>query len=276
MIRKLGLAAASIFSLALVAGCGSSGTPTPPPISDPIELINQAVTKAPDVSTFHLKIDIAGKINTAALGSSGSSLGLGGSMDLAGTKIEGDIDVKKAATDLKFTMPGLMGLSGEVIVVDGSAYYKISLLGEKYTQSKLSDLTGGLPVSVPSALPSGSAIADQVAEFRKQLQDAGVTMTMKPDDKVDGQAVYHVSVNLPLEKINTLLAAEGGSGAAAMKLDSANVETWFYKDTLLPAKFEIAGSSSSIGNLDIVISMTAYNKGVTVAAPPADQIQAGN
>jgi hypothetical protein len=259
-----------VAGLAIVAGCSSSATPTPSPISDPQLLLTQSVAKTADVSSLHIKIDLSGKVNTSSLGESASMLG--GSFDLTGTNVEGDVDVKKQAADLKFAMPGLLSLSGEVIVIDGYAYTKISLQGDKFTKSKLSDLTGGLPVSVPSAMPSAGAVVDQVAALRKSMQDAGVTMTMKGDDKIDGKDAYHVEVGLPMDKINTLLA----SGAAnAPKLDSANVDAWFYKDDSLPAKVEIKGASSTIGNLDMVMTMTGYNKAVTIAAPSADQIQAG-
>ncbi len=273
MIRRTGLGLAAVISLVLVAGCSSSsGTPTPTPISDPQVLITQAIGQVPDIGSFHLKIALSGKIDAAALG--GSGLGLGGSFDLAGTTLEGDVDVKKQAADLKFSMPSLLGLSGEIIVVDGYSYTKISLQGDKYSKSKLSDLTGSLPVSVPSAMPSPGALTDEVAQLRDALQAMGVTTTMKGEDTIDGKAAYHVEVGLPLSTINTLLASEGGDSAAGMKLDSAAIDFWIYKDGLLPAKFELQGSAASLGSLDVVITITAYNQAVTISAPSADQIQA--
>jgi hypothetical protein len=252
------------------AGCGgSSGTPTPSPISDPHQVLTETVNAATNVTSFHLEIDLSGKVNTSALGSSGG-LGLGGTMDLAGTKVEGDVDVTKQAADLKLSMPGLMGLTGEAIVVDGNAYYKVSLLGgDKYTKVPLGDLTGGLPVSVPSALPSASgAIADEVNALRDQLQAMGVTTQLLPDDTIDGKAAYHIQVTVPLQTINAALAAE----SPAMQLDSAGIDIWVYKADLLPAKVEVKGSSSQIGNLDLVILLTNYNKPVTITAPPDSEI----
>jgi hypothetical protein len=252
-----------------VAGCGgSSGTPTPSPISDPHQILTEAVTASANVTSFHIEIDLSGKVNTSALGSSGG-LGLGGTMDLAGTKVEGDIDVTKQAADLKLSMPGLMGLTGEAIVVDGNAYYKVSLMGDKYTKVSLGDLTGGLPVSVPSALPSGSgAIADEVNQLRQELQAMGVTTTLLPDDTIDGKAAYHIQATVPLQAINAALAAE----SPAIQLDSASVDMWVYRADLLPAKVEIKGAASQIGNLDLVILLTNYNEPVTITAPPDSEI----
>lgn len=270
------LAVVASIGLVAAAGCGgSSATPTPTPISDPNLVITQAVEKTANVTSLHIKIDVTGKVNTSSLsGGSSGGIGLGGNIDLAGTNVEGDIDVAKQAVDLKLAVPGLLGTTGEIIVVNGFAYYKISLMGDKFTKAKLSDLTGGLPVSVPTALPSGSgAIIDQVEQLRQQLKDAGVTTQLMPDDKVDGKDAYHIAVNLPLDKINALLAGEGGSTAAGMKLDSASADIWTYKDSNLPAKFEIKGSAATLGNLDVVITLTNYNQPVTIAAPPDSQIQ---
>jgi hypothetical protein len=243
-----------------VAGCGgSSGTPTPSPISDPHQVLTEAVNAATNVTSFHIEIDLSGKVNTSALGSSGG-LGLGGTMDLAGTKVEGDVDVADQAADLKLSVPGLMGMTGEAIVVDGNAYYKVSLLGgDKYTKVKLSDLTGDLPVSVPSALPSASgALADEVNQLRQLL----------PDDTIDGKAAYHIQVTVPLDTINAALAAE----SPAMQLDSASIDIWVYKNGNLPAKLEVKGASSQIGNLDLVLLLTNYNEPVTISAPPDSEI----
>jgi hypothetical protein len=275
VIRLSRLAFACLATLSLVlAGCGgSSGTPTPSPISDPHQVITEAVAKAPDVTSLHLRIDVSGKINASALGGNTGNM-LGGTIDLAGTNVEGDVDVAKQALDVKFGLPGLLGLSGEAIVVDGYAYYKISLQGDKYIKTKLGDLASGLPVSVPSALPSGSgAITDQIEEMRKALEDMGVTTQMMPDGKVAGKDAYHIAATLPLDKINAMLASESTESTPAVQLDSASVDIWVYKADLLPAKFEIKGSSSAIGNLDVVITLTAYNEPVSISAPPADQIQ---
>jgi hypothetical protein len=269
--------ALSVIAMAAVAVAGcSGGSPTPTPITDPSVLIGQVATSAVSVQSLHVKVEIKGKINLSTL--MGSSGGLTGNYDVTGTTVEGDIDVARQALDLKLNAPTLFNTTGEAIVVDGVAYYKSSLSGDKFTKSSLGDLTGGLGISVPSALPSIGAMAsgqlsDEIAQLRQQLADAGVTATMEPVEQVAGKDSYHVSYGLPLDKINAGLAG-AGSAAGGMTLDSAAIDVWVYKDSNLPAKLEVKGSAGTAGNLDVVITLTDYNKSVTISAPPADQIQA--
>jgi len=259
------LALVALASIVMAGGCSSSGAPS---ISDPNEVITKSVIALPAVKSVHLKLEVSGKVNTGALG--GSSSGLSGNIDLAGTTLEGDLDVVKQAVDVKFAVPGLLGTTGEIIVVDGNMYTKISLSGDKFSKSKLSDT---VPVSIPS--PGAVASADPsaaVASLTKALDDAGAKATLQADDKVNGKDAYHVSVSIPVDKINALLAADGGSTTAGMQLDSATFDYWVYKDSLLPAKMTIAGSAATLGNLNLVLTLTDYDKAVTINAPADSDI----
>jgi len=272
-LPKTALALIALASVVIASGCsGSSGTPTPPPITDPSEVITKSVAVVPAVKSLHLKLEVSGKVNTGALtGGSSGGLGLSGNFDLAGTTLEGDLDVTKLATDLKFSVPGVLGLTGEAIVVDGNLYYKTSLTGAKFTMSKLSDT---VPVSIPSPGALASAdITGGIASLRKTLDDAGAKATLMPDDKVNGKDAYHVSISVPVDAINTMLAGQGGSTTAGLKLDSATVDYWAYKDSLLPAKISIAASAGTLGNLSLVLTLTDYGKSVTVTAPAAGDIK---
>ena len=161
----------------------------------------------PTVTSVHVKVEINGTVNAGAL-SGGGSGSASGNIDLTGTTPEGDVDVANQATDLNIAVPGPLG-TGEIIVVGGNLYYKISLYGDKFTETSLSD-------AVPVRIPSPGAVASAnpsaaIASLAKALDDAGAKATLMADDKVAGKDVYHVSVSIPVDKINTLLAAEGGS-----------------------------------------------------------------
>jgi hypothetical protein len=262
----------AVTAIVFAGACGgNSGTPTPPPITDPSEVITKSVAVVPAVKSLHLKLEVSGKVNTGALtGGSSGGLGLSGNFDLSGTTVEGDVDVTKVATDLKFAVPGVLGLTGEAIVVDGNLYYKTSLTGDKFTQSKLSDT---VPVSIPSPGALASAdITSGIASLRKSLDDAGAKATLLADDQVNGKDAYHVSISVPVDKINAMLA-QSGSATAGLTLDSASVDYWAYKDSLLPAKISIVGSAGTLGNLSLTLTLTDYGKSVTVTAPAASDIK---
>ncbi len=275
MIRapRLARALVALASVVIASGCsGSSGTPTPPPISDPNVVITRSVGAVPAVTSVHVKVEVSGTVNAGALSGSGSGgLGLSGNMDLAGTTAEGDVDVTNEATDLKITLPSPLG-TGEIIVVGGNLYYKLSLYGDRFTETSLSNAVP-VPIPSPGAVASANPSA-AIASLTKALDDAGAKATLMADDKVAGKDVYHVSVSIPVDKINTLLAAEGGSATAGMKLDSASFDYWVYKDSVLPAKVEIKGSAGTLGSLDVVVTLTSYNEAVTIKAPAATDIGA--
>ncbi len=275
MIRvpRPGLVFVALAGAVIAGGCGgSSGTPAAPPISDPNVVITRSVGAVPAVTSVHVKVEVGGKVNAGALSGSGSGgFGLSGNLDLTGTTAEGDVDVVNQATDLKITLPSPLG-SGEVIVVEGNLYYEFSLYGGKFSETKLSD-------AVPMSIPSPGAVASvdpsaAMAALTKALDDAGARATLMADDKVAGKDVYHVSVSIPVDKINALLAAEGGSATAGMKLDSASFDYWVYKDSVLPAKFEIKGDAGTLGSLDVVVTLTGYNEAVNIKAPAASDIGA--
>jgi hypothetical protein len=277
-LPKTALALVALATAIVVSGCGggAAGTPTPPPISDPNEVITKAITAAPDVKSLHIKLEVAGKISLSALSGASGGSALSGSIDLTGTTMEGDVDVANQAADLKLTLTGMLampalGLPSEIIVKDGSTYMKSSSTG-KFSKTALGSLTSGLPVSIPSQDAAPSALTDQVATIRKRLTDAGLTVTMMPDDTVGGQAAYHVSMTYPIDKLNSLIASQAGSMASGLTFDKLAIDVWAYKDSQLPAKFEVAVGAGALGNLDITVTITAYNTPVTITAPAAGDI----
>ena len=280
MFRLFRQALASVAIMATVglvaAGCGGSkGTPTPPPISNPDEIIARSITASSDITTLHVRLTVGGKVNLNSLSGGSSSGGLGGSIDLAGTYAEGDLDVSKqdaqdVKADLKFGMPGLLSLSGRVIVVDGYSYMQVSLQGDKYVKAKLDS---ALPVPLPSVEPSATLdIAGQVEELRKSLKDAGATTSLKGDEKVDGKDCYRIAIDIPAAKLNELLGAAGDS-AAGMKIESTQVDYYVYKDSLRPARFYLAANVTGVGNLTLEAIISKYGESVSVKAPDASQIQ---
>lgn len=250
--------------------------------NDPSSIITQVLSSGQGTTSFHIKIEVTGTIKAAALKSAAGSSGgaLTGDLKLDGTAIEGDVDVANQAAHLSLTVPpiamlGNVPLTGDLIAKDSVLYYKVSLLGPKYTKMDLGSLKDSLPITVPSAGPSALAgMADQIAQLRQQLDAAGVKATLVGVEQIGGKDAYHISISVPLDKINTEIAAAAASEAPGMKIDSASVDVWTYKDSYQLAKIQIAGASSSLGNLGMTITLTNYGAPVTVTAPAASDINA--
>ena len=123
------------------ASAGASAMATANP-NDPSSIITQALSSETATTSFHIKLEVAGTIKAAALQSAAGSAGAAITSDvkLDGTAIEGDVDVANQAAHLTLSVPamamlGNVPITGDLIVKDQVLYYKVSLLGTKYTLS---------------------------------------------------------------------------------------------------------------------------------------------
>lgn len=298
-LPKPALALFAGLTVVIASACGSSGS-TPAPVAgasgapaasvaptvnanDPNVIISSVISGGSDIKSFHIKLAVSGTIKAAALQSQAGTSGIPitGDVKLDGTAIEGDVDVANAAAHLTLTVPAMAmfggaPISGDVILVNGNLYYKVSLLGPRYTKTDLGSLASSLPVAVPSVLPSPGASAmagltDEINQLRTQMQQAGVTATLVGVDQIGGQDANHISISVPIDKINAAIAAQASPGTQ-MKLDSASVDFWVYKSNNRLAQIEIKGASSTLGNLDLMITLTNYDQPVTIAAPAASDV----
>jgi hypothetical protein len=257
----------------VVASACSSPAATP---ADAGTIISQVINGGSAVKSFHLKLTVNGTIKMAGLGAAGASTGgLTGDIRLDGATVEGDVDVTNQAAHLTLALPS-MAVSGDVIVAGGSAYYKLSYLGlspSKYTKQDLGSLTSMSPVAIPT--PGASALAglaDQVGQVRTALTAAGVKATTVGLEQIGGKDADHITVSLPIDTLNKGIASQAGS--TAPKIDSASVDLWVYRDGSRIAQIEVKAASSTLGNVDFVLTISDYDKAVTITAPSADQVQA--
>lgn len=262
------LAAAAIMGL-VAAGCGgSSGTPTPPPISDPMEIITRSLDEVQKSTSLHVRVTVDGSLDMSGLGE--ITGGLSGNIKLSGTYLEGDVDVTNQALDFKFGVPALLALSGRIIVVDGYSYTQISLQGDKYAKSEAGE---NLPVDLPSPGASASGeIAAAVDEIKKQLDEAGLEATLESDAKVDGKDCYHISIEIPAEKLDELMG-EAAAAAPSVKIEDAQLDYYVYKDDLRPAKITASGRADLTGQASLEVVITKYDQKVDIKAPDPSQIQ---
>ncbi len=262
------------------ASAGASAMATANP-NDPSSIITQALSSETATTSFHIKLEVAGTIKAAALQSAAGSAGAAITSDvkLDGTAIEGDVDVANQAAHLTLSVPamamlGNVPITGDLIVKDQVLYYKVSLLGTKYTKMDLGSLESSLPVAVPTPGASEmTSLTDEVTQVRQALDQAGAKATLVGVDQIGGQDADHINISVPLDLLNSEIAAEA-SAAPAMKIDSASVDVWVYKSNYQLAKVQIAGASSTLGNLTMTITITNYNAPVTITAPDPSEIQA--
>jgi len=280
-----------------VAGVTSAPSAAGPAVdpNSPDSILTQAISGGAAIKSVHLKIEVSGTIKAAALKEAGSSTGglsaaLTSELKLDGTAIEGDIDVANQAADIKLSVAAIpefggVPITGELIAKDQTLYYKVSMLGPKYSKMDLGSLTKGLGVTA-SALPTPGAsalagVTDEIAQMRKQLQDFGAVAKLVGVEQVGGKDANHIQITLPLDKINAQIAAAAAAASpspdplmASMKVDAASIDFWIYKADNRLAKMSASGASSVLGNIALAITLTNYDVPVTITAPPASQVTA--
>lgn len=292
-VRRTAFAVLAGFVLVAAGACSSGGSTNSPAAgstgtasvnqSDPNAIITSVINGGSDIKSFHIKIAVSGTLTKEALQAELADEGITVTSDvkLDGTSVEGDVDVANSAVHLTANVPALpmfgnTAITGDLILVDNVLYYKASLLGPKYSKMDLSDLTSGLPVAIPSVLPTPgasemSSVTDEIDQLRTEMQQEGVTATLVGTDQIGGQTANHINISVPIDKINAEIAAEA-SGGPSMTLDSASVDFWVYQSNNRLAQIEIKGASSALGNIDLVITITNYDQPVTITAPDASQI----
>ena len=267
-----------------VAGASAAGGAASAALNpnDPESIITAAISGESGVKSFHINFAVNGTLKAAFLKQAAGTEGamITSDVTLDGTAIDGDVDVANAAAHLTLNVPALpmfggQAITGDLILKDNAVYYKVSLMGPKYTKmdlSSLSSLASSLPVAVPTAgAAASSAMVDEVNQIRAAMQQAGVKATLVGVEQIGGKDANHINISVPIDYLNAQIAAEA-SAVPGMKIDSASVDFWVYTDTNRLAKAEIKGASSAIGTIDIVLTITNYDQPVTVSAPAAGDV----
>jgi len=242
------LALLSLILLASVA-LGACGNNAKPSISDPKEIITKAFEAIQKAKTVHIDATVDGTLNPVLLG-----LGQAGDIALAGTTLGIDADLANKNLKLTASVPALLGMTADIIVIGPDTYTKVSLSGDKYVKS-----------STGATSPTDPAIA--IAELKTFLDRPEVKATKKDDASCGSKSCYTIQVDLDAAALKALVPGTD-LGDATVSL-AILVE----KDTLYPASFTVTAKGSTIGDLTIKLNLSNWDKAVDVTAPPADQVQ---
>ena len=167
----------------LIVACNANSAPSV--LTDPKEILKAAAANAATATSFHLDLTADGTLNLDLTGT-----GVGSTpIKLTGTTAAGDIDIAGKATKLTFAIPGLLGLAGEVIVKDGTAYYKTTLTGALY--KKQSAANAPTPSVDPSAVPKMLATLDEVARQARGRSGQGRRRRLRRQDVLDRHHPAH-------------------------------------------------------------------------------------
>ena len=268
-MRKV--SAVALVAAFVIAAC-SGGAAAAPALTDPKIILTSSTASLQNLKSVHFKIAVAGSVNTADLSGAGSDASPVPStsptmLDLSGTTIEGDIDVTDSSGQVAASVPALLALSANVVVVGGIAYVKTSLGDSKYAKVDLGALAGALPI--PSLPAIGSADPSAAAPVLSAI-DAELAKLPAPtklaDETVNGQDCYHVQEVVPSSDLTG--AGDVLNGASG----TLTVDLWTQKSDLRPSRLVIVVDGGTAGKITLTVDLTNYDAAVTIAAPPADQV----
>ncbi len=253
--RVLGLLAAASI---VVSACSSASAPA---LTDPKEIVTAAVRTAQSAKSVHVDATLDGSIKADLSGAGGSNA----AMSLAGSTAAADVDLTAGNAHATFAVPALLGLSGELIQVDGTTYFKSSLTGDKFQSMKTAD-------SLPVNPTDSKSLVDGIGEA---LSQPGVD-PVKGDDVACGSTqCYTVKIEITPDELNAL----GGGGAVASQIPidlgtaSLSLTIRVEKDSNRLAGLAASASMGDQGSLTFDLTFSKWDESVSISAPPADQVE---
>ena len=248
MLRRISpiLAAAML----LLAACSSAG----PAISDPREIVTQGLEASAELTSVHVVVALDGTATIPELG--------GGQMNLAGTSMEGDLDIANREAHFIFAVPSLLGLSGEVIQVGTDTYLKTSMTGTTWSKST---------ASATDPLTEAMDPTQVLADVRSFLDTEGVELEKLDDTDCGERTCYAVRLTIPAGLLSDATGA-GGVSPGDLVGDALVVDLLFDRQELWLSQVSTDLSAESVGELTLRLTLSAFNQDVSVEAPPADQV----
>lgn len=165
-----------------------------------------------------------------------------------GQSASGTADGKLTKSPARYDITFNLTASGEQIAFETVSDGTSNSIYTKFTQPSL--LATGKWTK--SSGGSGAGVFDP-SQLTDYSQIKNVTLVGK--DTVNGVAVWHLK------------------GQTTDSGETAAIDVYVRQDNYAPVQFKVQGSGSS--SLSAVITFTAVNSGISIALPPADQVQSG-
>ena len=263
--RSFALAIAAVVA---IGACQSA--PSLPTLTDPNEILAAAVTTASTAKTV--------RIDGSADGTIGLDLAASGApaaFELTGTTFSADLDLENGDARATFSAPGLLGLTGEIILVDGTAYLKSTLTGALYRE-----LSIGADIPEPSGV-ARETILDTLIDL---LSNPELDPVKAEDVACGGTTCYQVQITLSpadlmavgagdLEPIEVFAIPIPLPDLAAATVD---LTVLVAKDTNRLAGMTADADLGANGAAVLDLTFSKWDEAVSISAPPPDQVAPGN
>lgn len=283
MTRPARLAVLATPLLALVLGaCG--GQAALPELTDPTEILQAAAENAASATAVHLDATADGGLRMVS-GPATTTI------QLDGTTANADIDLAGGNARVTFAAPALLGIRGELLLVDGTAYAKTSMSGTDYRKLPLESLPsfgrGPTSSAAPGASPSGAS-GSVVAGLAQFLATPELQPVKGEDTACGNSTCYQVTIDLTADELASLGLGGDGQGVGLpipsdlpipmpdlSNLAGVTFTALVEKDTRQLSEVTATVQAAEAATATLDLRFSKWGDAVTVEAPPADQVSGG-
>jgi len=180
-------------------------------------------------------------------------------VSLSGTVADGDIDFAKKAAHVTGGMPGLPGMSGEIIVVQPFAYFR----GYKETQFTQQD---------SSALSIDPSDQSTSLYFIQQIVGAASDKTLSPVlvgvEQEPGGPSYHIRVAVTQAALSSQLS----NLVSLQEKGNGQMDLWITQGDFQLERLEFSTSDPAAGTAAIRLTLSHWNSVGAITQPAYNQV----
>ncbi len=265
--RRARSAAALSVLVALGFVLGACQTAPPPAtLTDPKEILAAAITTTAAANTVRIDGSADGTVQLPGVG-----FDMPSAIELTGTTFSADLDLAGGDARVTFSAPGLLGLTGEAIALDGTSYLKTTLTGSLYHAQAIG-------ADIPA--PSGGNQATFLKGVTELLANPALQPVKGDDVECGSSSCYRVELTLS-EADLTALGLERLEAPAGLPIPfplSAVVPTplemtvLVAKDTTRLAGLTARVDQGTAAAAAIDLTFSKWDEAVSISAPPPDQV----
>jgi hypothetical protein len=180
---------------------------------------------------------------------------------LNGAVVDGDLDFTNKAAHLLGGMPGVPGLSGELLIVDPYAYSRQYGETQFFTQNVAQLTLSPLDASGPSFI---------LQQILAVATDPGLSPVLVGTEDEPGGSSYHIRVDFSRSSLDaskhsaTVIQALPGSG---------KMDIWITTGGLQLERLEVSTSSPDAGAAAVRLLLSNWNGVSLITPPPPSEIQ---
>ena len=175
---------------------------------------------------------------------------------------DGDIDFTNQTAHIVGGVPGLPGLSGELIIADQWAYSR-PYGATKYTKGAVQLLTIN-----PADKSYGLFVVQQMVAVANAQ---GLIPKLIGTELEPGGPCYHIHVGVSQSALNSHLA----SLQIVQALGSGSLDLWITQDGFQLERLEFSTSNTDAGTAAVRLLLSNWNSISPIEAPADNQIDAG-